>query len=148
MAYLEWLEQSVAASLGDGSIGEPVAVRLFLALGEDHGELTRTLGAAVAAAGRWLREPLRRLYAHGSAREGQISALAIFGGRTALLSSELIRPGGRREVRLLVLCQRGSLTHDDEPGSDGLRVDVSPPAAQRETALIERSLREGAPLEG
>lgn len=147
VAYLDWLEQSVAASLKDGSLGEPVAVRLFLALGDDHGELARGAGAALAMAGRWFGKPLDRLYAAGSARDGQISAQAGFGGRTALVSAELIRPGRRREVRLLVLGQKGTLTHDDEPGSDGLRIDVTPPEARRETEWVERSLRDGAPVD-
>ena len=73
VAYLDWLEQSVAAALAEGSIGEPVAVRLFIALGEDHGELERTAGAALGMAGRWLGQSLVRLYAQGSAQEGQIS---------------------------------------------------------------------------
>ena len=140
VAYLNWLEQSVASSLTDGSIGRPVAVRLFLVLSEDHGELARTAGAAVAIAGRWFGAPLESVYAQGSAREGQVSALATYAGRTALVSAELARPGGRREARLLVLGQSGTLTHDDEPGSDGLPIDLQAPDARRETALIERSL--------
>ena len=148
MAHLDWLERSVAASLADGSIGQPVAVRLFLALSEDHGALTSAAGAGVAMAGRWFGEPLGRLLARGSARDGQVSVHASFAGRTALVSAELMRPGGRREVRLLILGQKGSLSHEDEPGADGLRVDVSPPAAQRETELVERSLRESTPVTG
>lgn len=148
VAYLDWLERSVAASLAEGAVGEPVAVRLFLALSEDHGALARTAGAAVAIAGRWFGRPLDRVYAQGAAREGQIAAQASFGGRTALVSAELIRPGDRADVRLLVLGQKGTLTHEDEPGADGLRVDLSPPQAARETELIERSLGVAAPVEG
>jgi hypothetical protein len=148
VAYLEWLEQSVAASLADGSVGEPVAVRLFLALSEDHGEVARMAGSGVAAAGRWFAKPLERVYAQGSLHEGRVSALATFAGRTALVSVDLVRPGKQPAVRLLILGQRGSLTHEDEPGSDGLRVDLTPPEARRETELIERSLRDGAPQEG
>jgi hypothetical protein len=148
MAYLNWLEQSVASALRDGSVGTPVAVRLFVALGDDHGELTRAAAAGVAAAGRWLGAPLERLYAQGSAQSGQVSVIAKFGGCTALVSAELVRPGGRPEVRLLALGSTGTLTHDDWPGSDGIRVDLTPPEARRETDLIERSLREAVPLTG
>ena len=148
VAYLDWLEESVAAALRDGALGEPVAVRLFLALGEDHGELARMAAAGVAAAGRWFGAPLERAYAQGSVASGQISALATFAGRTAVIGAELVRSGGRPEVRLLVLGQKGSLAHEDWPGGDGLRVDLGPPEASRETDLIERSLREGAALPG
>jgi hypothetical protein len=148
VAYLDWLAQSVAASLRDGSIGEPVAVRLFLVLTADHGELVRGAAAGVAMAGGWFAQPLERLHAQGAVREGQISVQASFAGRTALVSAELLRQAGRPEVRLLILGQKGSLTHEDQPGSDGLAVDLKPPEAKRESELIERSLREGAPQEG
>ena len=148
VAYMDWLEQSVAAVLAEGSIGEPVAARLFVALGEDHGELERTAGAALRMTGRWLGRPLARLYAQGSAREGQISVQATFGGRMALLSAELVRPGGCSEVRLLVLGQKGALTHEDIPGADGLPIDAAPLAAPGEVSLIRRSLQSAGPVEG
>jgi hypothetical protein len=147
VAYLDWLEQSVAAALGEGSVGEPVSVRLFLALSEDHGELTRNAAAGVAAAGRWFRQPLERLFAQGSVEQGQISALASFAGRTAIVSAELVRPGGHAEIRLLALGQKGSLAYQDAPGADGIRVDLRPPEAPLETELIEGSLRDGFPRE-
>ena len=147
VAYLDWLERSVAASVADGALGELVVVRAFFALSEDHGELTRGAGAAVAMAGRLFGQPLAMLHAEGSAEAGQISVHASFGGRTAMLSAELVRPGERPEVRLLILGEKGSLNHDDEPGADGLPVDLTPPEAARETALVERSLRTGGPVE-
>ena len=147
VAYWEWLEENVAASLADGTIGEPVAVRLFVALGQDHGQLERTAGAAIAVAGRWFDLSLSRLYAQGSVREGQLSVQATFGGRTALVSAELVRPGNQSEARLLILGQKGTLTHEDNPGADGIPVDATPLQASRETALVQRSLSTGGPVE-
>jgi hypothetical protein len=141
LAYWDWLRESVASALAERSIGRPVAVRLFVAVVEDHGELTRAAGAGVEMAAAWFGLPLGRLHAQGSARDGQVSVVADCGGRTALVSAELRRPGARPEVRVLVVGERGTLTYDDEPGADGIRVDLRPPAAIETTRAIERALR-------
>ncbi len=147
MAYLEWLEQSLQDAAARDAIGEPVAVRAYLALGEDHGELARTTGAAVAMAGRLLGQPLEALHAQGSPERGEISVHAAFDGRIAMLSAELVRAGKPRDVKVVLLGEKGTVSHEDEPGADGLPVDLRPPDAARETALVERSLRTEGPVE-
>ncbi len=153
VAYFEWLGQAVGAKLADKPIGDAVALRAYLQLASDHGLLIPTLAAALAMAGRWLGSPTG-LYAQGGSRQGSVSALAHFSGRTALISSDLIRPGDgagaeRPTVTLLLIGNRGSLQFSDHPGADGLPVILDPPHGEGERnirAMIEQSLRQQRPV--
>ena len=149
VAYFQWLGQAVRAKLTDKPIGDAVALRAYLQLTSDHGLLIPTLAAALAMAGRWLGSPTG-LYAQGGSRQGYVSALAQFSGRTALISSDLIRTGDERPaVTLLLVGNRGSLQFSDHPGADGLLVNLDPPHGEEERnigAMIEQSLRQKRPV--
>lgn len=154
VAYLDWLEETLARKLAEKPIGEPVALRAYLQFSTDHGLLTPTLAAAVAIAGRWLGSEKPRVYAQGSPQQGFVSVLATFpNGRTALLSSDLVRAGAAGgeapSVTLLLIGNHGTMQFTDRPGLDGLPVDLKPPChteQRRIAALIERSLSEGRPV--
>ena len=69
-----------------------------------------------------------------------------------MLSSDLARgSGGSAEgpsVTVLLIGNHGTMQFTDRPGSDGLAVDLRPPNSpdqQRLAALIEDSLKKGAP---
>ena len=147
VAYLDWLESSLAESLETANIGELAVIRAYLALDEDHGRLTAVSGATVALAGRLLGRTLDALHAEGGVEQGQISVQASFGGLLAMISVEALQPGKSPEARLFLLGEKGSLNHEDSPGSDGIRVDLAPPASPSETAQVERSLQTGGPVE-
>lgn len=152
VAYLDWVGETLAARLAQDSIGEPVAMRAFLQLSADHGLLIPTLATALAGAVRWFG-PLSSVYAQGGATAGHVSVLAEYGGRTALVSTELLRSGEagseQPNIRYLVIGNHGTVQFSDAPGEDGLRVDVSPNAdraTNAAAALIEESLRQGRPV--
>ena len=155
MPYLDWLEQTLAARLAAKPIGEPVAVRAFFQLSEDHGLLTPALAAAVAASARWLDSRPSRLHAQGGAAQGFLSVLVEFaGGQTALVTSETrhaLGPTlGESAVLVLILGNHGSLRYDDQPGAGGLSFPALPADQARYQpfhAAIERSLRTGRPAE-
>ncbi len=154
VAYLDWLEETLASKLASKPIGEPVALRAYLQLTSDHGLLTPTAAAAVAMAGSWFGTSLLSLYAQGGAEPGYVSILAKFAkGQTALISSDLVRSGAKPceefpAATLVLIGNHGSMQFSDSPGSDGLPVDLTPPnnAPQRQLLrLIQESLRDGKP---
>jgi hypothetical protein len=155
MAYLDWLEQTLATRLADKPIGEPVAVRAFFQLSEDHGLLQPALAEAAAAAARWLNARPTRLFAQGGAAAGYVSALVEFaGGQTALLTSEARHPSGpslgESEVLVLILGNHGTLRYNDQPGAGGIAFPALPATSSRYqpwAAAIERSLRTGRAVE-
>ena len=150
MAYFDWLTESLRAKLDEEAVGQAVALRGYFQMAEDHGLLIPVLASAVAMAETWFatREPT--LYAQGGVRQGSVSVLAAFpNGRTAVLSSDLARgPSEKPAVTLLLIGNHGSMQFADQPGNDGLAVDLGPshhPRRQRIAELIEESLRKGAP---
>ena len=153
VAYIDWLTESLRAKLNEQAVGEPVALRGYFQIADDHGLLIPTLAAAVAMAETWFGSRGPTLYAQGGAQQGSVSVLATFpNGRTAVLSSDLARgSAGDAEgpaVTLLLIGNHGSMQFTDRPGSDGLAVDLGPSNdrdQQRLAAVIEDSLRKGAP---
>jgi hypothetical protein len=149
LRYLQWLETVVRAKLRENPIGEPVSLRAYLQLGEDHGLLLPATAAALGLAESWLGSPTRTVYAQGGSAAGYINILASFhNGRTALLCLELLN-GQSPDVLLLLVGNHGTMEYRDRPGEDGLTVDLSPPESGRHRALamhIERSLADEAPV--
>ena len=154
MAYIDWLTESLRAKLAEQAVGEPVALRGYFQIADDHGLLIPTLAAAVAMAETWFGSVGPTIHAQGGAQQGSVSVLATFAnGRTAVLSSDLARgSGGSAEgpsVTVLLIGNHGTMQFTDRPGSDGLAVDLRPPNSpdqQRLAALIEDSLRKGEPV--
>ena len=153
VAYIDWLTESLRAKLAEQAVGEPVALRGYFQIADDHGLLISTLAAAVAMAETWFDSRGPTVYAQGGVEQGSISVLATFpNGRTAVLSSDLVREsagdGEGPSVTLLLIGNHGTMQFNDRPGSDGLAVDlgVSNNADQeRIVAVIEDSLRSGGP---
>ncbi len=150
MAYIDWLTDSLGAKLAEQAVGEPVALRGYFQIADDHGLLIPTLAAAVAMAETWFGSRGPTVYAQGGVEQGSVSVLATFpNGGTAVLSSDLARGGAEGpSVTLLLIGNHGTMQFSDRPGSDGLAVDlgVSNNAdQQRMAAFIEDSLRKGAP---
>ena len=154
MSYLEWLENSLTDKLEEQPVGEPVALRAYLELSEDHGHLVPTAGAMAAVAGAWFGAGLPKVYALGGAGQGFVSVTATYpGGQTALIVAESLSAaaGERPSVRLLLIGNRGTMEFADAPGADFRTVDRTPPAGAGSAALsraIADSLRSGAPVEG
>ncbi len=156
MAYIDWLTESLRAKLAEQAVGEPVALRAYFQIADDHGLLIPTLASAVAMAETWFGSRGPTVYAQGGAQQGSVTVMATFAnGGTAVLSSDLARgAAGAAEgpsVTLLLIGNHGTMQFDDRPGSDGLAVDlgVSNNADQKRiAALIEDSLRKGAPVSG
>ncbi len=145
MTYLEWLDNAVAAQLKRDRIGRPVFLRASLQITADHGLLLPILAAAMEAASRWMRSPVRRVYAQGGSRQGFASVLVEFGdGQTALLSTELSH-GGEAFVELLLLGQHGSFRFQDQPEPIQLR-DAAPVSSRHWTAALEQSIAAGKPV--
>ena len=154
MPYLEWLENSLTDKLKEQPIGEPVALRAYLELSDDHGHLVPTAGAMAAIAGAWFGAGLPKVYALGGADQGYVSVTATYpGGQTALIVAESLRgaAGERPSVRLLLIGNHGTMEFADSPGADFRAVDRTPPADTSTEALgraIADSLRSGVPVEG
>ena len=150
VAYLDWLTESLRAKLAEEAVGEPVALRGYLQVAEDHGLLIPTLAAAVVMAETWFGSRGPTVYAQGGAEQGSVSVLATFpNGRTAVLSSDLARGVAEGpSVTLLLVGNHGTMQFTDRPGSDGLAVDLGVPSnadQERVATLIEESLRIGGP---
>ena len=154
MSYLKWLESSLTDKLKEQPIGEPVALRAYLELSDDHGHLVPTAGAMVAIAGTWFGEGLPKVYALGGADQGYVSVTATYpGGQTALIVAESLRgaAGEWPSVRLLLIGNQGTMEFADSPGADFRTVDRTPPADTSTDTLgraIADSLQSGAPVEG
>ena len=146
MAYLDWLEKTLASKLSEKPIGEPVVVRAFYQLTPDHGVLIPVLAAATSMAASWLGSRPARVYAQGGAAHGYATVLAEFaGGQTALITSETAQPEGH-SVRVLIIGNHGTLSYHDAPGGGPV---LAPDSAgnRRLHAAIERSLRAGRTVE-
>ena len=145
MAYLDWLDRTLQAKLAERPVGEPVALRISLAVTEDHGLLIPTLARALSLASAWLGSRTERLYAMGSLHDGSVSVLAeSAGGQTAIVSSELAR--GSVAVRVLLIGNHGTLSWEDSPGADGLKADFRIEESSQDKWLreaLERSLESG-----
>ena len=153
MSYFDWLAGSLREKLSEKVIGEPVALRGYLQVADDHGLLIPTLAVAVVMAETWFRSSRPTLYAQGGVKEGSVSVLATFpNGRVAILSSDLVRPSTVAEVpsvTLLLIGNHGTMHFTDRPRSDGLAIDLGPPNHPDEwriAAVIEDSLRKKAPV--
>ena len=145
MAYLDWLDRTLQAKLAEKPVGEPVALRFSLAATEDHGLLIPALARALSLASAWLGSRIERVYAMGSLHGGSVSVLAEpAGGQTAIVSSELAR--GAVAVRVLLIGNHGTLSWEDSPGADGLKVDSRIEGRSEDQWLreaLERSLESG-----
>lgn len=154
MSYIEWLENSLTDKLEEQPVGEPVALRAYLELSDDHGHLVPTAGAMASVAGAWFGAGLPKVYALGGADQGYVSVTATYpGGQTALIVAESLSAaaGERPSVRLLLIGNRGTMEFVDSPGADFRTVDRTPPAGASSEALsraIAESLRSGVPVEG
>lgn len=154
MSYIEWLENSLTDKLQEQPVGEPVALRAYLELSDDHGHLVPTAGAMASVAGAWFGAGLPKVYALGGADQGYVSVTATYpGGQTALIVAESLSAaaGERPSVRLLLIGNHGTMEFADSPGADFRMVDRTPPAGASSEALsraIAESLRSGAPVEG
>ena len=142
MAYLEWLDQSVQAVLAEKPAGTPVALRAYFQVTGDHGLLLPLLAQAVEAAARWHQGAVTRLFAQGDLTAGYVSVVAEFrNGGTGLITVETCRHE-KPHVTLLIFGNRGTIRLDDSPDAEGVAPKPSPL-----TPLLERSLREGEPVE-
>jgi hypothetical protein len=146
MPSLAELHQAVAATLASKRLGTPVFVRCTLQ-GRDRTAVSRRLAQTVAVVRDWLGQKLDLLHSHSSKDGGQVALTLRFdGGATALVSHAAGSPRGDG-VDLLVLGNRGSLTHDAgqaELTGDGL--DTALPAPEPELlAWVERAIRSGKP---
>ena len=144
MSYFDILSESLQAKLETGSIGEPVALRLYLQLSSDHGLLLSTAAAGVGLAERWFAAPAEVLHMQGSVAAGYVSVLAQARGRTALINAEVI--GANRPdafVRLLLVGNNGSVEFEDSPSKIGREADLTDPSwpsLERIRAQIQYSL--------
>lgn len=135
------LEQAVSRALASKRIGIPVAARGFFQVSPDHGALLAVLESAVAASAVWFGSGVRRVYALGGARHGEITVTVEFAaGQTALVSAAVLRDPAPL-ADLLLLGNRGTLRFQ-EPAA--LRPEGAHPALR---AAIERSLASGQPVE-
>ena len=148
MSYFDWLTGSLREKLAERAIGEPVALRGYVQIADDHGLLIPTLAATVVMAETWFENVGPTVYAQGDVREGSVSVLATFtNGRIAVLSSDLVRPSTALEVPsvdLILIGNHGTMQFSDQPGNDGVAVDTAfsdHPAQRRVATLIEDSLR-------
>ena len=113
MSYLEWLENSLTDKLEEQPVGEPVALRAYLELSEDHGHLVPTAGAMAAVAGAWFGAGLPKVYALGGAGQGYVSVTATYpGGQTALIVDDLAAGGGSLVDTATRLRSAGVLVRD------------------------------------
>jgi hypothetical protein len=142
VAYFEWLDKAVTASLAREAIGKPVALRAYLQVTADHGLLLAVLAQSVGAASGWFGSPVSRLFAQGNHADGYLSVLAEFsGGQTALITAETRRREAS-SVTILIFGNHGTMRYDDAP--------VAPPVEPASAALvrvIEGSLKSGEPVE-
>ena len=148
MSYFDWLTGSLREKLAERVVGEPVALRGYVQIADDHGLLIPALAATVVMAETWFESVRPTVYAQGDIREGSVSVLAAFtNGRIAVLSSDLVRPSTALEVPsvdLILIGNHGTMQFSDQPGNDGVAVDIDPsdhPAQRRMVTLIENSLR-------
>jgi predicted dehydrogenase len=146
MAYLDWLDQQLSARLNAGAVGRVVFIRAHLALSADHGLLVPLASGGLDLAERWIKTPVRRVYAQGGVRSGFVSLLAEFEqGQTALVTAEAA--GAEASALLLVTGQRGTLRFDDYPEPDAL-VDTAGTVGRRWPAAIAGALASGKQFSG
>ncbi len=142
MAYLDWLNTQLSGRLSAGAVGRVVFIRAHLALSADHGLLVPVAAGGLELAERWVKSPMRRVYAQGGVKPGFVSLLAEFEqGQTALISAEAA-PAAEASALLLVTGQRGSLRFDDYPEPDAL-VDMAGDMGRRWTNGITGALASG-----
>lgn len=147
MSTLTDLHRAVQTTLASQRLGKPVFVRYCLhRLGKVEAPLP-ALAQVTAVVRDWLGQPLDRVYAVGTLESGQVSLTLQFReGATALVSYArgTLRGEG---VDLLVLGNRGALSHD--AGSEAPWDEVMPLGRERPDpvlqALIEKALRSGKP---
>jgi predicted dehydrogenase len=110
MQDLSTVFQTVATALKTGQAGQPCAVRIVANVTSDPSTLERLIADCLTTATDWLRAPLERLTAAGSAEAGHISTLArCGGGQTALVSAATIGAGSPA-LEVLVFGNHGILS--------------------------------------
>jgi hypothetical protein len=147
MLSLTDLHQVVVTTLGSRRLGQPVFVRYLLQTSEPGDTLLSCLAQLTSLVVDWLGQPLDRLYALGSVKNGHVClTLQLREGATALVGVTHVPLRGEG-ADLLILGNRGALYHeagktalqDDEISWDAGPVDLAL------VALIDRSLHSGKP---
>ena len=147
MDYFEILSESLLARVENGAIGKPVALRLYLQLTNDHGQLIPHAALGVDLAKRWLDGGAKIVHLQGGVKSGYITILTRVGNGTALVHSELIRPPtSPARLRLLLVGNQGSAEFEDSPSALGHPAELtlpSPPNLKPTVEEIQRLLKAG-----
>lgn len=144
---LDALERTVEGVLADKRLGRPVFVRYTLPQTRKARQSIAQLARMTQAVRVWVGQPLARLYAVGSLKEGPVSLTVQFrDGATALVS--IVRGESHGDgVDLLVIGNHGSLHYDSStaPAWDGGVVHPKGEPEAKLMSVIERALRSGRP---
>ncbi len=112
--YFETLSESLLSSVENGAIGVPVALRLYLQLTKDPGQLIPHAALGVDLAELWLDGGAKIVHLQGGVKSGYITILTQVGNGTAFVHSELIRPTtSPARVRVLLVGNQGSAEFED-----------------------------------
>ena len=124
-------------------VGTPVSARIFDHTADGPDGIESSLARGLVAAEAWLKSPIIRLAALGSASSGQISVLAACaGGQTSLVSAGL-RGNSAGLWEAIVLGTRGMLSWEpDFSSSSSSSIEV----ASLLLAAVHRSLDLGQPV--
>jgi hypothetical protein len=138
------LHDAVSKVLASHRLGQAVFVRYHLQGPDQPGALLPRLAQMSLAVRAWLGQEWDRLYAVGTAQEGQVFLTWQFrAGGTALVSFARVEPAEAR-VELLVLGNHGTIYHEDVRPDSWEPVPVFSPDAVLQEA-ITRALHSGRP---
>src|SRR5262245_14236437 len=138
------LHRAVQTTLSSKRLGTPVFARYLLQTPDKPAAVANRLAQIAAVVRDWLGQPVERIYALGSTKNGQVTLTVEFRDAAAALISW---SSGRGAVDLTLIGNHGALYHDGGAANlwdDGLTALDDKPDANL-LVWIERALRSGRP---
>ncbi len=136
--YFEILSESLLSRVENGSIGKPVALRLYLQLAEDPSQLISHAALGVDLAKLWLDGSAKIVHLQGGVKSGYITILTQVGNGTAFVHSELIRPPtSPASLRVLLVGNQGSAEFEDSSAAPENAGEFTVPSSSNLQATVE-----------